>query len=100
MPREILDKIETVLDERIRPLLRQHNGDAAIESLEEGVLRVRMIGGCVGCPSAVSEIEQLAGEEITSRFPEVRSVVVITGVSDELIEAARALLRQKHTGQK
>jgi Fe-S cluster biogenesis protein NfuA len=92
----ILAITEDALDKTVRPLLREHNGNIAVHSFEDGILRVKMTGGCAGCPSAVSEVEHLAGEEIKRLVPEVNSVLVVTGVSDELLEAARSILKKKH----
>ena len=37
--------IQTVLDERVRPLLRAHNGDVELTAIEEGrVVRLRLLG--------------------------------------------------------
>lgn len=88
-----LPEIERVLDTRVRPLLYAHGGDVRVESWEDGVLRVRLLGQCSNCPSASSTTEELVGAELTAVFPEIRQVCLVTGVSDELLEQARALLR-------
>jgi Fe-S cluster biogenesis protein NfuA len=89
-----IQKIEEFLELQVRPFLKTHNGDIIIHSFEDGVLKVRMLGGCANCPSAVSEIEQMVAESITNSVSGVRSVIVVTGVSDALLEEARALLRR------
>jgi Fe/S biogenesis protein NfuA len=89
-----LQKIEEFLQAQVRPFLKTHNGDIVIHSFENGVLKVRMLGGCANCPSAVSEIEQMVAQTITESVSDVRSVIVVTGVSDALLEQARALLRK------
>ena len=45
-------KLEQLLDELVRPALRAHGGDAELVSYEEGILRLRMLGQCAGCPAA------------------------------------------------
>ena len=49
---EDLKRIETVLDEKVRPALRAHGGDITADRLENGVLYVKLLGQCAGCPSA------------------------------------------------
>jgi Fe-S cluster biogenesis protein NfuA len=92
--------VEDVLDKKLRPLLREHNGNIALHSFTEGVLLVRMTGGCANCPAAAAEIEQFALESLKGSIPGLVKVQVVTGVSDELLEAARALLKKKHNGEK
>jgi Fe-S cluster biogenesis protein NfuA len=89
-----VQKIEEFLNVQVRPFLKTHNGDIIIHSFEDGVLKVRMLGGCANCPSAVSEIEQMVAESIIGSASGVRSVIVVTGVSNALLEEARALLRR------
>ena len=49
----MLERIEQVLDEKVRPALRTHDGDIKVVRVEDGVLYFRMLGQCSNCPSAV-----------------------------------------------
>jgi Fe-S cluster biogenesis protein NfuA len=89
-----LDRIERALDEKVRPVLRADGGNVEVVSFEGGALKVRSVGKCAGCPSAAFEIEELITAELRGAIPEARSVVVVTGVSGELLEAARSLMGQ------
>ena len=96
-----ISKIEEVLDERVRPNLAQHGGDIEIEKLEDGVvLHVRMHGQCSGCPSAELTLENLVNTELKEAFPELQDVVLVTGVSDDLIAQARQIMRQRKEAKK
>jgi Fe-S cluster biogenesis protein NfuA len=88
-----LEAIERVLDKNVRPVLQEHGGNVEVASFEDGVLKVKMQGQCNNCPSAVSDVEQLVAAEIQAVVPEVGSVALVTGVSDELLEMARALMK-------
>ena len=90
-----VNNIEKVLDERVRPSLAQHGGDIQIEKLEDGVLHVRMHGQCSGCPSAELTLEELVSTELKDAFPELKQVALVTGVSEDLIEYARRIMRQR-----
>jgi Fe-S cluster biogenesis protein NfuA len=91
----VLDSIERVLDESVRPVLREHGGDVRVMSFENGALRVKMRGNCNNCPSAVFDVEQLVAAEVRAAVPEVESVALAAGVSDELLEMARALMKNR-----
>lgn len=92
---EKLRKIEAVLEEKVRPALRAHGGEIAVERLEDGVLYVKLLGQCAGCPSADLTSETIVEAELTAALPElVRKVAVIQTVSDELWEQAKRLVRE------
>ena len=94
---EDLKRIETVLDEKVRPALRAHGGEISVDRLEDGVLYVKLLGQCAGCPSADLTSETVVEAELTRALPDlVRKVAVIQDVSDELWEQAKKLLRDHH----
>ena len=95
--REDLEKIEAVLNEQVRPALRAHGGELEVDHLEGGVLYVKPLGQCAGCPAADLTNETLVEAELVKALPElVRKVVVVQTVSDELWEQAKRLLRDHH----
>ena len=60
----MMEQIEQVLDQRVRPYLLGHGGQVEVVSLEDGILRVRLLGHCSGCPSATITTEQIIQEEV------------------------------------
>ena len=92
----LLGEIENVLNEKVRPDLSLHGGNIQIEKLEDGVLHVRMLGHCSGCPSAELTMENLVNTELKEAFPELKQVVLVTGVGDDLISQAKEMLRMRH----
>lgn len=94
---EELKRIEAVLEEKVRPSLRAHGGESQVDRLEEGVLYVKLLGQCAGCPSADLTTETLVEAELVAALPEVvKKVAVVQTVSDELWEQAKRLLRDHH----
>ena len=92
-----LERIETALNEKVRPYLHSHGGEIAVERLQDGVLYVKMLGACAGCPAADLTNETLVEEELVKALPDlVRKVAVVQNVSDELWEQAKRLLRDHH----
>ena len=86
---EELKQIEAVLNEKVRPSLRAHGGELEIDHLADGVLYIKLLGQCAGCPSADLTNETLIEHELTAALPElVQKVVVVQTVSDELWEQA------------
>ena len=92
---ELLEKIEQILDRQVRPQLALHYGDVVVMGIEGGTLNVRLTGQCGGCPSAALTTESLIAETLRTAIPEVREVILNNGVSENLLEEARALLARR-----
>jgi len=98
MAQTLLERAEKVLDEQVRPAMAEHQGNVEIKSLEDGVLRLRFLGKCSGCPAARLTLEGLVSEKIREALPEITDVVLVTDISDELWNTARDILRRRHEG--
>ena len=66
-------KIEAVLDEFVRPVLRADGGDVELVGIDDDrIAQVRMIGACVGCPSSTITMTMGIEAAVKSRVPEIR----------------------------
>lgn len=90
------ENLEAVLDQYVRPQLRGHGGGIEVLSIEDGVLRFKLTGQCSGCPAADLTTEELIREEVIARVPAIREVALVRETSQELLEQAQAILRQRH----
>ncbi len=92
------DEIEKVLNEQIRPYLKEHFGDIEMVDYneEEKVLKVKLLGSCEGCPSAQLTMEDLVEKELKEAFPdEIERVTMFDDISDELYNLAKDILAHK-----
>lgn len=89
-------KIEAVLDEYVRPLLRTHGGNLEVLSVEDGVVRFKLLGHCAGCPAADLTNEELIQAELTQRVPGVTKAVMVQEVNQELLDQAKAIIGRHH----
>lgn len=90
-----LERIEQVLDAKVRPLLARHEGNMQVVSYLDGVLRFRLLGQCANCPSAVVTAEELVVLPLREELPEIKQAVLDASVSDETWNAAKAILRAR-----
>lgn len=91
----MIEKIEHVLNQYVRPKLKEHYGDVKILKFEDGVLSIKLEGQCSNCPSAKYTVEGIIEKEIKEHVPEVERVVLIEGVSDELLAFAKKILKKE-----
>ena len=89
----MLEQIEQVLNQIIRPQLALHGGDIQSLDCEDGVYRFRLLGQCANCPPAYLTTETLIQEELLQAVPGLEQVVLVQAVSDALLDQARAILR-------
>lgn len=84
--------LEELLETLVRPALREHGGDVELVRYENGVLRLKMLGRCAGCPGATLTNETLIEGQLKSLLPELREVILVHAVSDSLLAQARAMM--------
>lgn len=72
----MVEKVKEVLD-RIRPRLQADGGDVELISVEDGVVKVRLVGSCGGCPMATMTLKQGIERVLKSEVPEVKEVVQV-----------------------
>jgi len=96
MSKKTLQEIETILENEVRPTLAGHNGNVFIVDYSNNILRVRLTGQCSGCPSALSTTEEIIASKIKEHLPQIKDVILVTGVSDDLLAQAKALMNHKN----
>ena len=72
------EEIERVLAEEVRPMLSMHGGGVdLVEVTEEGTVKVRLTGGCCGCPSSQMTLIGVVEKAIKSKVPQVKKVEAV-----------------------
>ena len=74
---EIRQRVDAVLAE-LRPFFAQDGGDVEfVEMTEDGVVRVRLVGACDGCPSSTDTMQRgikVALQEVLPMVTDVQPV--------------------------
>ncbi|MFQ5494816.1 MAG: NifU family protein [Phycisphaerae bacterium] len=64
--------------ELVRPMAQSDGGDIELVDVDDqGVVRVRLHGACVGCPSSAMTLTMGIERNLKQRVPEVTRVVCI-----------------------
>ncbi len=71
------EKIEEVLNSKIKPLLQADGGDIELVDVEDGVVKVRLQGACAGCPGAAMTLQMGVERMLKEAVPEVEKVVAV-----------------------
>ena len=71
------ERIKAAL-EKIKPSLQADGGDVElIEVTPEGVVKVRLIGACSGCPMRQMTLQMGIGRALKEEVPEVKEVLAV-----------------------
>ena len=74
---DVINKINEVLDSKIRPAVARDGGDITFKSFKDGVVTVELKGSCSGCPSSVMTLKQGVQNLLCHYIPEVKGVEAI-----------------------
>ncbi len=70
-------KVEAVLNQ-IRPALQADGGDIElVDVTKEGVVKVRLVGACVGCPMSTMTLSLGIERTLKERVPGVKRVEAV-----------------------
>ena len=90
------EKVERVIEERVRPALRFHGGDIRLIEVTGSDVKVRLLGACCFCPSAQSTMEDVVTGSLKEELgDEIGRVILWNEISDELLDFARDFFKRK-----
>ena len=70
------DRVERVI-ERIRPAVQMDGGDIELVSVDDGIVKLRLVGSCHGCPSSMMTLKAGIERAIQAEVPEVKGVEAV-----------------------
>ena len=73
----IINKINEILDSKIRPAVARDGGDITFKSFKDGVVTVELKGSCSGCPSSIMTLKQGVQNLLCHYIPEVKDVEAV-----------------------
>ncbi|MDY6856882.1 MAG: NifU family protein [Thermodesulfobacteriota bacterium] len=70
------EQVEEVLKE-IRPGLQADGGDIELIDVNDGVVKVRLMGACGSCPMSQMTLKMGVEKSLQEKIPEIKEVVAI-----------------------
>jgi Fe-S cluster biogenesis protein NfuA len=64
-------QVVRVLADEVVPMLQMDGGSVEVLGVEDGVVRVRLLGSCAGCPGVVRAVIMGVEDELRRRVPGV-----------------------------
>jgi Fe-S cluster biogenesis protein NfuA len=70
---DVTSRVQAII-ENIRPYVQSDGGDVELLKVEDGVVWVRLVGACVGCPSSLMTLKGGIENRIREEVPEITAV--------------------------
>jgi len=70
------EKVQSVLN-KIRPSLKADGGNVELVSVKDGVVKVKLVGACAGCPMSQMTLKMGIERLLKKEIPEVKTVVAV-----------------------
>ena len=74
----LYEQVTKVFDEQVNPMVARHGGRVELIDVQDGVVMLRMGGGCQGCGMADVTLRQGIEGMLAQLVPDVRGIVDIT----------------------
>ncbi|CAM5782861.1 NifU family protein [Brevibacillus borstelensis] len=69
----MFDQVEEVLD-KLRPYLQRDGGDVQLVDVEDGIVKLRLMGACGSCPSSTITLKAGIERALLEEIPGVKEV--------------------------
>ncbi len=70
------EQVEAVIDS-LRPALQSDGGDVEVVGVAEGVVTLRLVGACSGCPMSIMTLKMGIERELRRVVPEIVDVIAV-----------------------
>ncbi len=74
---KIVNQINDLLDQRIKPAVAQDGGDISFVEYKDGIVFLELRGACSGCPSSTITLKSGIENMLKYYIPEIKSVEAI-----------------------
>ena len=68
--------------EKVRPVVESHGGSIEVDSVADGVVKVKMLGTCDGCPSSSATLTYGVEAALREEWPNFRRLEVVDAATE------------------
>lgn len=70
------EKVEEVLN-KIRPSLIKDGGNVELVEVNDGTVKLKLVGHCAGCPMSTMTLKMGIERILKQEIPEIKSVIAV-----------------------
>jgi len=72
----VREKVEKAISE-IRPFLEADGGNIELIDVQEGIVKVKLVGACGSCPMSQMTLKRGVEARLKAQIPEVKEVIAV-----------------------
>jgi Fe/S biogenesis protein NfuA len=72
----MIEEIKLVIEKEINPQLELHSGGCELLDVDDGIVTIRLFGGCSGCPSSHITLFNGIVPILKDKFPDIKDVIL------------------------
>lgn len=72
----MIEKIKELIETQINPQLELHAGGCELVDVDDGIVTLKLYGGCSGCPSSQITLFNGIVPILKENVPEIRDVIL------------------------
>ena len=70
------ENIKKIIEDDINPYLQMHSGSCELVEYKDGIVTIRLFGGCSGCPSSQITLFNGITPILKEKIPEIKDVIL------------------------
>ena len=70
----MIKEVQEVIERQVRPALQADGGDIELIDVEDGIVKVKLVGACAHCPSSAMTLYQGVEKMLMELIPEVKGI--------------------------
>ena len=70
----MIKEVQEVIETQVRPALQSDGGDIELIDVEDGIVKVKLVGACAHCPSSAMTLYQGVEKMLMELIPEVKGI--------------------------
>lgn len=86
---EARQAVEAALEE-VRPYAHSHGGSIELQGIKDGVVKLKMLGSCDGCPSSSATLSIGVEDALRKHWPDFRRLELVDDEGEADADAAQA----------
>lgn len=75
---DLLHAVNDLLERQVNPSVAAHGGHIAADRVEDGIVYLRMSGGCQGCAASSATLRQGVERTLRAALPQISEIVDVT----------------------
>lgn len=70
----MIKEVQEVIENKVRPALQSDGGDIELIDVEDGIVKVKLVGACAHCPSSAMTLYDGVEKMLMELIPEVKGI--------------------------